>query len=419
MKLMTIFSSACLLMLTSCHPENGQNPASASTSQNKNTLQLNSGSTAENITLQRVTEFNSNFSNFEEFKENLNKYIVHADFTGHEGEFTLSCETQSSPHDKKQFQKQFGVSTQTTDLTVDLNDIVAQKETLHCSVDSDSVTKKEIDFEIKRDLLLTNSVDVSKNMVAGKNYFGALVLDEDVVLETLGTNLDLRVDQLISSNATLTTFAQEKNLRAANDQDGQSGGMLTINAASAYGQLKIKMRGQDGGVVTKSPKKREERPIIDESFNGQPMITEYQESCDDRGDRQICGGWRSATQCPTDGKKGLKGFKGLKAYDGRNGGNSGIANVTVADGTLFDLEITLTKGLGSLAGHLGEGGPGSEGGAPGSYDGAYIGDCSNKIPSRGAIGDTGDLGDPGASGKDGSRERATYFDLKNSLKVEY
>lgn len=417
MKLLIVLSGACLLLLTSCHSEHAQTSSANSVINQQNSLQKQDAVKSSLISIQRVTEFESNFSNIEEFKSNLNKYIVHANFTGHSEEMTLSCETQSSPHDKKQFQVMFGGKTQTTDLAIDLNDNVAQKETIHCSVNSDLMSRVDADFEVKKDLLISSSEDVTKYLVNGKNYFGTLVLDEGVVAETLGRNLDIRVDQLISNNSTITSFSQ-KNSKAANDQDGSSGGTLNINAMTAYGSLKIIMRGQDGGDVLKTPKAIETRPVGDASLNGLPMFTEYRETCDDRGDRERCYSQREVTQCPTDGLKGLKGFKGTKAYDGRNGGNSGVASITVADGTLFDLELSLIKGSGSLAGAPGKGGLGSNGGAAGSYDSAFINGC-NRAPVAGAMGDTGDVGDAGIAGKNGNTERGTYMDIKNNVKVEY
>ena len=256
-------------------------------------------------------------------------------------------------------------------------------------------------------------------MVLGKNEFGAFVLAEGVVLETLGADLNIKIDQLISKEAIITSFDQEKNIKAIDNQDGASGGIVNINANQAFGHLTVKMRGQDGAIVTDSPKKIEERPLIDESFNGLPMITQWNESCDDRGERPICGGWRAATQCPTDGKVGVKGFKGRKGYDGRSGGNSGVANINIADGSEFILEVSLTSGLGSLAGKPGDGGLGSIGGSAGTYDKAYIQDCGNQIPGQGRAGGKGDSGDLGIPGKDGQKERASFLDIKNNIKIEY
>lgn len=425
MKTNFLFLSAFVILLASCKNETitiekiVQSKENNSIKAAENSVDIKENESAI-ITKQRVVEFNSDFSNIDEFKNNLNKFIIHAELNkSTSGPSILKCETQSSPHDKKKFEQQFGSLTLSTDLLIDLNDIVSQKETLNCTIETDKSTLIAASFEIKKDLLLSQSGDLNKSVVAGNNDFGALVFEEGVVVQTLGTNLTLKAEQLISSDAMITTFRDATNTRASNNQDGRSGGILNINATQAFGRLNIHMVGQNGGLVTATPKKIEERPTVDETYNGLPLITEWVETCDDRGYRTRCYGNREASQCPTDGKKGIRGHKGRKGFNGRLGGNSGIANIYIADGTNFNVDVKLSKGSGSLAGSPGEGGPGSLGGAAGSYDPAYIDRCNNIIPSAGASGETGELGEVGLNGNDGAQERASYIDLKNNIKLEF
>lgn len=410
----------CALILSGCSKSSPSlQTAPNSTVVDKIEQDVSNKKISSSITLKRMTEFEDNFSNIEEFKENLNKYIIQADFTGTPGEKTFSCETQSSPHDKLQFQITFGNDSQVVEKIIDLNKTIAQVETIHCSVNSEIITSVEANFEIKKDLLIDHSEDIEEKLVDGKNIIGTLVFAEGVVAQTNGRNLNLKVDRLIATNSTLTSY-KGSSLRAPDNSDGRSGGLININAGVAIGSLKIVMRGQDGGLVTKVPGDITDIPGIDSSFNGIPMIAEKTQTCMERegSGRDHCYWSVDVTQCPTDGKKGIKGHKGYKAYPGRNAGNSGVVSVSVADGTLFNLEIELIKGFGSNPSRPGKGGPGSIGGHAGSFNQSLIAVCG-RAPIDGARGENGDSGDEGVIGKNGIIERATYSDAKNSIKEEY
>jgi hypothetical protein len=331
----------------------------------------------------------------------------------------LSCETQSSPNDKKKFEKQIEANVLSTDLNIDLSDTVAQKETLHCSLKNESSIVLESSFQIRKDLVVLEDSDLNKmKVVSGNNEYGAFVLAEGVVLETQGAKLSLIIEQLISKNAIITTFNQESNTKALANQDGLSGGTININANQAFGHLTIKMRGQDGGIITQIPNKLEERPIIDSSYNGNYGETVSRQYCDDRAsDRVNCNYYEGLSECPTSGKKGIKGYKGRKGNDGRSGGDSGVAGITIGSGVDFNLDpIDLITGLGSLGGKPGEGGEGSRGGAAGITLGHPEYSCG---AVQGAPGENGDIGDAGNNGRNGQRGRASYIDIKNNTKIEY
>ena len=428
MKYFYLTSLILLLSLTSC---GGKKQQIAGTSENltqistKEEPEINESEMTEfqdgsyaTFSKQRLIDFELDFSNIEQFSSNLNKYVIKAELKTELEETTLSCETQSSPHDKKIFQKSFPSGSKTLSLLVDLKDITAHVETIKCELKSVNEVVGRAEFTMKKDILISKNGDLNKILVSGKNSFGTLVLAEGVVLETLGTNFDIQIDQLISVKAKITTFIETKT--ASNNMDGHSGGVLNINASVAYGDLFIEMRGQDGGLVTNVPAKIEERPIADPAlFKGQDMIVEWVEYCQERDDEKFCQSAREATTCPSSGKNGIDGFKGRKAFNGRSGGNSGVANVNVGDGSHFDLDIKLVKGSGSLPGQPGEGGLGTAGGRPGSYNPAFISQCGNQIPSAGKDGSKGENGDSGIMGPHGQIDRASYIDLKNNLKMEY
>jgi hypothetical protein len=130
MKTMFIIPSAMLLLLASCNSDKTQVIDKLVYVKERDTSKTNTDQPVEikkndeaSIAKKRIIEFNPDFSNFEEFNNNLNKYMIHAQLNGQAGEFTLYCETQSSPHDKKKFQKQFGINSLSADLMIDLNDI--------------------------------------------------------------------------------------------------------------------------------------------------------------------------------------------------------------------------------------------------------------------------------------------------------
>ena len=374
--------------------------------------------TYANFSKQRLVDFQIDFSNIDQFSKNLNKYVIKAELKSELEDTTLSCETQSSPHDKKRFQKTFPAGNKTLSLIVDLKDISTHNEILKCELKSANVSVATSEFLMKKDLIISQSGDLNKVLVSGKNSFGALILAEGVSLETLGTNFDIQADQFISMKAKIASFIESK--KASNNMDGRSGGVLNINASVAYGDLFIEMRGQDGGLVTNVPAKIEERPIVDPAlFKGQNMIVEWVEYCQERDDEKFCQSAKEATTCPTSGKNGVTGFKGRKAFNGRSGGNSGVANVNIGDGSYFDLDIKLIKGSGSLPGQPGEGGLGSYGGEAGSYNPAFISQCGNQIPAAGSEGKKGEDGDSGVMGPHGQINRASYIDLKNNFKMDY
>ena len=428
MKTVFILLFPLFFILTSCHSDPAPGLDKVAVNNDEQNPSINPQDKTEksstftakpvSLTKQRAVEFNPNFSNFLEFKNNLNRYVIHAELANHPFDVLFSCETQSSPNNKKKFEKKIEANIENADLPIDLTDIVAQKEILYCSIKNENLTIIEASFHIKKDILVSVNSDILKmKMVAGKNEFGAVVLDEGVVLETLGGNLSLMIDQLISKEAEITSFGQEGNMKALNNQDGLSGGIININATEAFGHLMIKMRGQDGGVVTDVPTKIEEKPSIDASFNGDDGYTNSIQVCDERGDRVKCEYEDQLAQWPQSGKKGLKGYKGRRGYDGHFGGDSGIASVTIVDGSEFAIDsIDLIPGLGSLAGAPGEGGIGSVGGAPGTVS-QHPEYCT--LVSQGPNGDAGDRGDVGSNGKNGQRGRASYLDLKNDIKIEY
>lgn len=354
------------------------------------------------IVKKRVVEFNSNFSNFEEFKNGLNQYLVHAEVKQYEPGMFLLCETQSPTSNKKTFKKEFTRNQTDADVLVDMRGRFEQVEMVNCKIKKNDKVEAESLFTFKKDLLIKGTQDYRQlSLLAGRNELGAVVFDDKAILQSLGDHLNIIAEDLISQNAVVVSFLENANSKASANQNGRSGGIININALRAYGSLVIKMKGQDGGDQTLVPGPVTEVPaadhLLDAVYSKKPELNQY---------------------CIADASKGYKGFKGRKGYEGKSGGNSGSAMVNVGDGTDFKFEILLIQGAGGFGGAPGLGGKGSVGGK--GRGETYDILCPVKIFSHdGPPGDSGDLGDIGDVGQDGRREKGYYFDAKNNIRIEY
>jgi hypothetical protein len=377
------------------------------------------------LSLKRTVVFNPDFSNFDEFKNNLNKYNLHIERNNFNDELSLKCTTDSSMYGDVVYTKEFQENASNEDLLIDLSKTDDGKKIIRCMLSSANQKIIESKFEIAKDILISKSSELSELEISAlNNEFGAFVMEGGVVLETMGSTLNLKVDQFIADDSTIASFDQEKNLKASNDSDGLSGGIININANTAYGYLLVKMVGQDGGDVTKGPKNRVDAAEFNTSLNGKPMLTKNEIlDLGMYGRHNI----EKVSQCPTDGLKGFRGPRGYNGFDGRLGGNSGVVSFNTLDGSAFHFKTKLNAGNGSLAGKIvGLGGRGSSGGNPGTYinNPNFFLICKNSMgtfvaPVAGANGDNGEPGDFGQNGKSGIKERAIYIDQKNNKRIEF
>lgn len=229
-----------------------------------------------------------------------------------------------------------------------------------------------------------------------------IFITNEIPLTTNGFNVELIANELHSKDGVIETFPE--NSKAKINLDGRSGGILKVNVQLATGDLKIYMRGENGGDGAKG------ETYLNRAADGRPAgsgslicecvgkncfvpastlktnlnselesITCY---CDSRGEN---GG---------PGANGSKGRKGLRAG---NGGSAGQMKITIQDGREFDLQSYAFKGV---AGTPGPGGDGQDGGIGGQL---LVNDrqsekCGGAIGANGTKGPQGDAGDLGKDG---------------------
>lgn len=228
---------------------------------------------------------------------------------------------------------------------------------------------------------------------------------ENKLLRTNGFKVELVANELHSEKGIIETFPE--NRKAGINQDGRSGGILTIKAQSAIGDLKIFMRGEHGGDGAKGDS------YSDRAGSGTPAGTGSREChCTGKECPLIApdlvinleldpqGRSCSCESRGANGGQGATGAKGKKGYRAGHGGSAGQLNVSIQDGREFDLQ---THAIKAVAGIAGDGGDGQEGGVGGQRPNNDIqtrecGGNAGPDGSRGPQGDRGDLGNDGDTG---------------------
>lgn len=222
---------------------------------------------------------------------------------------------------------------------------------------------------------------------------GRLYLSKTPLL-TFGHNIHLQVDTIYSDEGKIESFPQ--NTKADQGKDGRHGGNLMITANRAIGNLKITMRGENGGDGIKGAS------YASRAQDGMAP-TEGHIVCEcvkcPKGHKTVlavitpmrecgCGRLGQAGQSGRDGEKGKTGGRS------GDGGNSGVLKAHILDGGAFQI---LAEAFNGVSGNAGLGGDGQDGGI--ALDGK--GDCSGPKGSNGQKGPQGDLGE---KGRDGMKE---------------
>lgn len=263
-----------------------------------------------------------------------------------------------------------------------------------------------LDLTNKVEKTFSKQIKIPKDFVVRSGHFEftenqrisvhRLFLNPDVALRTNGFEIEIVTDQLISKSGKMETFPEGG--KAPNDQSGRPSGSLTIKARLAAGDLKISMRGENGGDGSKGPGHTTRAASGIDAGYGQEVCTG--------------GGWDfladkinktkplERCSCSSDGNPGSQGqtgAKGLKGLPAQNGGDVQSLKISIEDGSEFDLQTEMLPGL---AGNPGTGGDGQIGGAGGA--GSSNGDlCQGKPGPEGPVGPVGDPGNIASNGKSG------------------
>jgi|GEM_PF-2247291 len=227
------------------------------------------------------------------------------------------------------------------------------------------LTKTELDYELYK------NPAGKKNATRDYEFsFTDLEITENGVLYTLGNNVRLHVQNLKTNNGTIVTFPE--GATAVQGQNGRHGGHIFLHAQTAQGNLKVQLRGENGGrgVNGKAP------DASLKGVNGAPGICTMMNS----------------VLVPVPGKPGGKGLKGYPGGSGGRGGDSGSLEIMITNGEGFSHQVEKIPGLGGKGGSGGAGGEGGDNGEP---------QCLKGLPKQ--RGPQGDSGDNGADGKDGEK----------------
>lgn len=212
-------------------------------------------------------------------------------------------------------------------------------------------------------------------------------------LRTNGYKVTIDVNEIYAKSGVIESFPE--GARAKDNTDGRGAGELIINSKYARGEMKIFMRGEDGGNGSKgaykSPAAGGYRGSPGSFLCDSPVSRVNLDELDlQRG--RFCGCERMGS----DGGPGTNGEKGNDGLPGKNGGDSGFAKVTIQNGAELRIETF------SIPGKLGKGGNGGDGQA-GGPGGPGAGDrCSGGKGPDGSSGASGKPGSDGLLGKKGT-----------------
>ena len=174
------------------------------------------------------------------------------------------------------------------------------------------------------------------------------------------------IENITSSGGIIQAFAP--SARAAVDQDGRSGGQVSLSILAGAGLLSVVMKGENGGngSQAKAPdiSKKGSTGVMG-NIAGFSAVTCNPNLLDGYSDLPLCMSLPySCAKNPTDGGQGLKGYAG---NNGRIGGNSGSI-LLYNDSDVLKVSITTQMGSFGVSSRGGAGGQGGDGGLGG--DGA-------------------------------------------------
>ncbi|GIL17055.1 MAG: hypothetical protein BroJett040_08060 [Oligoflexia bacterium] len=223
-----------------------------------------------------------------------------------------------------------------------------------------------------------------------------LFLNTDISLKTNGHNIQIMTEELISNKGLIETFTE--GAKADASSSGKGAGELILKAKSAIGQLKIVMRGQNGGDGFKG------QSYTSRAADGAPPTEGAVDCvcprCPLSEIRKLIQAYEiqpMACFCETTGSNGGNGAGGAKGYQGGpagNGGDSGKLYVEINDGSAFLLQTDFKVGAPGLPGEGGDG-------QPGGIAQGHKTKCSGNIGSNGPTGPKGDAGPAGSYGEKG------------------
>jgi hypothetical protein len=334
------------------------------------------------ITKTRKEELQSDLSNFDAYKKELNnwKIKIQSRSGSYQGAKVVCKNIAADSLAKTQSSLMDYQGKAELELSVDSPN--EMKVDYKCKILDRDIEIGRVLIQLKKSILVSGKQNIIALSLSDSAKIETLVLDTGAVLLTDGANVNLTMNELISNGGKIATYDADVAYVPLPNEPGKSGGVININTERANGTIAFELRGLPAGTQTKAQSDQYQDQPADRSLDGHGNIC--------IGDRGI-------------GKKGHTGLPGLPGVVGHKGGDAGhLIFRSSASNTLKMKVLPLpgAGGLGGPGGKGGQGGPGGKGAVWGTYYRAGkmmpAGHCKNGV--RGDIGSTGKTGEPGPAG---------------------
>ncbi|HXH75728.1 MAG TPA: hypothetical protein VNJ08_12215 [Bacteriovoracaceae bacterium] len=341
--------------------------------------------------VKRIIKPASDLSNFEEFKANLNTYSVTFSAVKERYPFAqVSCFKMNFDEKKNYRHWPFDEEGEKAELRFEIEKYDPIEVKYLCVISANGKNEKIFEFSLKKSFLISDKTDIMKARIGNESEIGLLVLDQGAVLTMGNRNVKLKAEGIVSNKGILQTLSDEEIAATNADTNGDDGGLVQIETKELTGELKIELRGANGGKTTKMALDKNTPAAV--GANGQG-----------------CWGKQSPSDSWCEGKNGSDGEKGNSGYSGQNGGNTGSIKLAVTHlNKNASLAVAFTPGIGSQGTPGGKGQPGGAGGKgiTVSWE-TYSNKGENvqqhkltfKDGNRGRDGSRGDAGTDGINGK--------------------
>jgi hypothetical protein len=381
MKMMGSLVVPVLMLLTSCGGGGGGKKATPMVARTKSSESVpeQGPSPVEKalvtFTTKRKTSLEDDFSNFEDFKENINTHILRVEVTsGTLPHAKVRCKQVDFNQSQEVFESEFDPQGLYSETALTLKDSDRIDISFTCKIVDKGLVLETLSVDLKKSFIIKGLQSPYSLGIQGSSSVDTLVFDEGSVLYTSGLLTSLTFKNLISKNGKVVTFTEEMIKKSIDNMDGFSSQMINIMTQKASGSLQVELRGQPAG---------DQRNIPGSSVK-------FSASLSEKGLNPRCLRNYHA------GPQGAKGLPGLRGY---NGGDSGNFIFRVLSKTRLKLNIQYFPGKASDGGQGGEGFPGGEGSKKFMTFGNPTEPIICPAGPQGPQGFQGDQGEAGSQGK--------------------
>lgn len=405
----TLLISSLWLNACGSHEPQKAPPTTAQKDSEKHTLTANGIQWSS----ARITSLKSDLSNLEEYKTNLNRFVVTVTMsakTAQKATLSLRDEYKNVTSLVEPTIEYQGDTAVLTDF-IDLSQSPLTERTFIYQINIDNLALKPFEVTLKPDLLVQGQKKFSDLFVQNKKLkIATFFLDEGSAFFTEGHDLQIEITTLVSQHGKIESFPEaDVSALALIGQAGRHGGTLTVKTDLLVGDLEINLRGTNGGrgmegnPVTERPEagprgtnSADHMTCRDRFFSRKVKL--FRRNPEDPFPRETCR-WECAFNA-TAGGAGKKGFPANNGLPGMPGGNSGTLQFIAMDVLNHSLKTSSTAGRGGDGGPPSAPGKGSDAGGPGEIKHSS---CTF-VPPLSPAGPDGDPAPPGSPGSDGEKQ---------------